>query len=217
VKKTLIATAFASTMVALLTSPAWAGRPLSVDDANTNDKGAGHVETWIAREPGKTNTANLAPVYAPIEGLELGALFSRDTSNSANLTALQGKWRITPSQARGCNLAATLGALHVSHQGGNGSYLNGIYSCNGNAFGNVHMNLGLLKVKGDSTRLTWGAALEHEMGSVTPHIELFGVEGSKPTLQIGARTQLSKALQLDGTVGRNQSDTVLSLGVKFQF
>ena len=190
--------------MALSLGNVWAGRPLSVDDANTNDKGAGHLETWVTRESGKTNTVNFAPAFAPVEGLELGALFSKDTTNRTNLTALQAKWRITPAQEKACNAAAVLGALHESHGGGNATYLNGIYSCNGNAFGNVHLNLGLVKAQGTSAHLSWGVALEREMGTVTPHIELFGIDdGSKPTLQIGARTQLSKTIQLDGTIGRN--------------
>ena len=41
--------------LALLCTPAWAGRPLSVDDANVDDKGTGHVEAWFARGAGSTN------------------------------------------------------------------------------------------------------------------------------------------------------------------
>jgi hypothetical protein len=36
-----------------------AGRPLGVDDASVNDKGAGHVEAWVARDSAKNTVVNL--------------------------------------------------------------------------------------------------------------------------------------------------------------
>jgi hypothetical protein len=216
-KKSLLPVVMLGTMLGLGFSSAWAGRPLTVDDANVNDKGAGHVETWAARESGKVNTLNIAPAYAPIDGLELGALLSRDTTSKTNLSAIQAKWRITPSQEKGCNTGAVLGVAHESNGGGNLTYLNGLFSCNGNALGNVHLNLGMAKAKDISAKLTWGAAIEHELAAVTPHIEVFGGEGQKPTYQAGVRGQLTKTLQLDGNVGRTQGETLYSVGLKFQF
>jgi hypothetical protein len=52
---------------------------------------------------------------------------------------------------------------------------------------------------------------------VTPHIEWFGTQGSKPTLGAGLRGQLTDELQLDGSVGRSEGETIYSLGVKFTF
>lgn len=216
-KKSVWAASLLGAMVSLSLGNAWAGRPLTVDDANTNDKGAGHVEVWAAREEAKVNTVNIAPAFAPLEGVELGALLSRDTTNQLNMSAVQAKWRITPSQEKGCNVAAVLGLAHESNGGGNASYVNGILSCNGNALGNVHFNLGALKAKGVSAVGTWGVALEREMGAVTPHIELFGAEHQKPTVQVGLRGQLTKTIQLDGTVGRSNGESLYSVGMKFQF
>ena len=85
--------------LALLGSTAsWAGRPLSVDDANVNESGAGHVEMWVSREAAKGNLYNIAPAYAVADGVEIGALLSRDSAAQETLTALQAKWRITASQ-----------------------------------------------------------------------------------------------------------------------
>jgi hypothetical protein len=216
-KKSILQLCIFSAIMSLCVCNAWAGRPLAVDDANTNDKGAGHIEVWTAREEGKVNTANIAPAFAPLEGVELGALLSRDTTNQLNMSAVQAKWRITPSQEKGCNVAAVLGLAHESNGGGNASYVNGILSCNGNALGNMHFNLGALKAKGVSAAGTWGVALEREMGAVTPHVEFFGAEHQKPTVQVGLRGQLTKTIQLDGTVGRSNGDNLYSLGMKFQF
>lgn len=196
---------------------AWAGRPLSVDDAGVNDKGAGHVELWMSRTAGKVNTLNVAPAFAPIDNLELAAVLSRDTTNRATLSAIQAKWRITPSQEKGCNVAASLGFAHVNGGGGNATNVNSIFSCNGTALGNVHLNLGGSKPSGASLNGTWGVALEKELGGLTPHVEWFGAEGAKPTLQLGARTEISKGIQLDGTIGRTAGETLYSLGFKIQF
>ena len=55
------------------------------------------------------------------------------------------------------------------------------------------------------------------MASWTPHAEVFGAQGSKATAQVGVRTQLTKELQLDGNVSRNNGQTAHSIGVKYQF
>lgn len=216
-KKSLFPVVVVGTMLSLFNAASWAGRPLTVDDANVNDKGAGQVEAWGAREGGKTSTWNLAPAYAPIDGLELGALLSRDATNRTNLSAVQAKWRITPSQEKGCNTGAVLGAAHESHGGGDLTYLNGLFTCNGNLLGNVHFNLGMVKARRISAKLTWGAAIEREWGAVTPHAEVFGGQDQKPTYQAGVRGQLTKTIQWDGTLGRTQSQTVYSAGLKYQF
>ncbi len=200
-----------------ITTSAHAGRPVAVDDANVNDKGAGHVEAWVARDTSKSNVLNLAPAYAPIDGLEISGVLSRDTTNRVNAQSVQAKWRITPSKEKGCNLAAVLGATHLSGGGGNATYVSGNLSCIGLGPVNVHANLGATKPKSVSAIGTWGVAAELPMASWTPHVEVFGAEGSKATGQLGARTQLTKELQLDGNVSRNDGQTAYSLGVKYQF
>lgn len=202
-------------VIGMVTS-AQAGRPLAVDDANVNDKGAGHVEAWVARDASKSNALNLAPAYAPIDGLEVSGVLSRDTTNRVNAQSLQAKWRITPSKENGCNVAAVLGASRVSG-GGNATYVSGNLSCNGLGPVNVHANLGANKAKRVSTVGTWGVAAELPMASWTPHAEVFGAQGSKATAQVGVRTQLTKELQLDGNVSRNNGQTAHSIGVKYQF
>ena len=203
---------------AILAGPAHAGRPLSVDDAGTNAKGEGHVEVWAARAD-RATAWNLSPAYALADGLELSALLSRDATNKINGSAIQLKWLITPSRDAGCNVGMGGGGSRASGQvaSANAGFVNGILSCNGTPLGNAHVNLGSVKVSGASASTTWGIALEREVGPVTAHVEWFGIEGSKPTLQLGARGDIARNLQLDGTVGRNNGESVYSLGVKFRF
>lgn len=193
-----------------------AGRPLTVDDANTDDAGTGHVEGWYARQPGRAHTWTVAPAYAPVDGLELGVSVTRDPTAASTSQALQAKWRITPSQEAGCNTAAVLGATQTRGQGGTTPYLNGLLTCN-STWGATHVNLGGQRPSGGPGVATWGLAHEREFGAATLHAEAFGQRLAKPTVQVGARSNLTHRLQLDATVGRSKRETLVSVGLKQSF
>lgn len=206
---------FPAAACALLCTAAWAGRPLTVDDANVDDAGHGHVEAWAARAPG-AKAYNLAPAYAPVDGVELGALLARDTAAATSLRGLQAKWRITPSQENGCNAGAVLGWSRETASPHTAS-LNGLLTCRSAQRGNVHMNLGAMKAAGTTARANWGVAFERDLESVTPSIEWFGGQGAKRTLQAGLRGNIASNLQLDGSVGRRGRAMLYTLGTKLQF
>jgi len=201
----------------LWASQAQAGRPLAVDDANVNEKGAGQVEFWVARDSDKVDTWNVAPAFAPVEGVEIGVSYAKARKQGNAEQAIQAKWRITPSQENGCNVASTLGSVHEKSVGSS-PFLVGILTCN-SAMGSVHVNLTHHKPKDEKSFNSWGVAFEREVGAVTPHIEFFGDQGGKPTVQFGAKTEIAEGLQLDGTVGRDRQNrsNVFSLGIKYSF
>ncbi|MBA4329598.1 MAG: hypothetical protein C0428_15325 [Polaromonas sp.] len=193
-----------------------AGRPLSVDDANTDDAGSGHVEGWYARQAGGVNSWTIAPAFAPLDGLELGASLTRDLTAASISQSLQAKWRITPSQENGCNSATVLGASQTRGQSGTTPYLNGMLTCN-SLLGSTHFNLGAQRAPGGPGVGTWGLAHERAWGAATVHAEAFGQRMVKPTFQIGARKGLGPALQLDATLGRNNHRYLFSVGLKQSF
>jgi hypothetical protein len=201
-----------------LAGAALAGRPLTVDDAGTNAAGEGHVEVWMARAK-EARSWNISPAYALRDGLEISALLSREKPDKLTTTAIQLKFLLSPSKEDGCNFGVGVGVAHASAAGDSedGSFINGIASCNGTPLGNVHLNLGYTKPSSAKGVKSWGVALEHEMGAVTPHIEYFGVEHSKPVVQLGLRGDVARNMQLDGTVGRSDGVTAYSVGVKFKF
>jgi hypothetical protein len=201
-----------------LAGAALAGRPLTVDDAGTNAAGEGHVEVWMARAE-EARSWNISPAYALRDGLEISALLSREKPDKLTTTALQLKYLFSPSKEDGCNFGAAVGVAHARAAGDSedGSFINGIASCNGTRLGNVHFNLGYTKPSSAKGVKSWGVALEHEMGAVTPHVEYFGVEHNKPVVQLGLRGDVAKNVQLDGTVGRSDGITAYSVGVKFKF
>ena len=166
--------------------------------------------------PGKVNTWNVSPAYSPIKDVELAALLTRDTTDTLTMTAAQVKWRITPSKPDGCNLGLVAGVSHTNRGGGNMPYLNGLATCNHKG-GALHVNLGLSRSDGGPTLTNWGAAYERELGPVTAHAEVFGQEHGKPTTQVGLRKDVVPGLQLDGTIGRSDGDTVFSVGMKKSF
>lgn len=201
----------------ILSTSAHAGRPLAVDDAIVNEKGKGHVEVWVVRDSDKVNTWNLAPAFAPVEGVEIGAGYAKARKGGEAVQAIQAKWRITPSQENGCNVAATLGSAHEKSVGSS-PYLVGIMTCN-TALGSMHVNLTRHNPKDEKNYNSWGVAFERPMGSFTPHIEAFADQGAKITLQFGVKTEIAEGWQLDATVGRDRQNTanVFSLGFKYSF
>ncbi len=198
---------------ALLTSPAHAGRPLVVDDADVAEAGTGHVEAWYGRLTGRTHTWNVAPVYVVVDGLELGAALTRDTTTPTTGSALQAKWRITPVLEHGCNLGASVGASHASNGGGNATFVNAIGTCNSD-FGALHLNLGGNRASHGPTLGTWGVAVERAFDRITANLEAFGQRRSKPGFQAGLRTDIAPGLQIDGSIGRQERDTLFSVGFK---
>ena len=204
------------TLALLAGSQCLAGRPLAVDDANVNEVGSGHVEAWYARQPGGADVWTVAPAYGLTEGMEIAASWSRDASNQVNTTALQAKFRLTPSLKDGCNVGAAIGASRPNDGSGNTPFINGLLTCNMDA-GSLHLNLGANRPPDGPTLNTWGLAFEREFGAMTAHVEYFGQEQSSPTFQLGLRTELVKNVQIDGTVGHSSGDALFSLGLKFQF
>jgi hypothetical protein len=215
--KSKIAAPFLFTLAALATTASFAGRPLAVDDANTDDAGTGHVEAWYARQPSSTDTYTIAPAYGIVDGIELDAAISRDQTNNLNTTMVQAKFRLTAPKKDGCNVAATVGMQQPDNGTGSTPYLNGILTCNMDDTGSVHVNLGANRAPGGPTLNTWGLAFEREFGSLTGHAEYFGQERGAPTFQLGLRTMVLKNLQVDGSIGTTGGETLYSVGVKFMF
>lgn len=183
--------------VLLMSSNSFAGRPLSVDDANTNDPGNGHVEAWYA-EPGEgAKVWTIAPAYGIADGVEIGAALARETESKTSATALQIKLRLTESRKDGCNVGATLGVAHSNGGGGTDPYVNGLLTCYiEHLHAALHANLGAVKTADGPTLRTWGVAFEHELGGeAAAHVEYFGQEQAKPTFQFGLRKEVVKTFR----------------------
>ncbi|QTD45459.1 hypothetical protein [Ottowia testudinis] len=194
---------------------AQAGRPLMVDDAGVNEAGAGHIESWFERGPGGQRAWTVAPVYAPVAGLELGAAFARDTTERRNSLRLQAKLQFTAPADDRCYHAAVLGLAHTQGRG-NTPGINLVMSCPF-APGTVHFNLGAAKPAHQPSAVFVGAAWEQELGWATGHVEWIATQRDKPIFNLGLRREIAKGLQLDGSLGRQAGRTLFSVGLKQQF
>lgn len=197
------------------TSSAHAGRPLTVDDANVDTVGDGHIEVWWEGLRGQRGSLYAAPAYTPMEGLELGVVLARDLHERQTLQGLQVKWLFTAALTQGCNTAATAGATRRSpgpaQNGGSTVALNLIGTC-AMEWGVANANAGMQREPTLPWRATWGLSVEHSLGAVTPHLEAFGTQHNPPVVQAGARWEWTQGYQLDATLGRQQRRTLLSLG-----
>lgn len=193
-----------------------AGRPLTVDDASVNDVGEGHVEGWWTRAPDGSRNWTVAPAYAPIQNVELGAGMAREQKTGLETLNIQAKFRISPSQENGCNMGAVLGTARTTGETSKG-YVNALFTCNHATLGSLHTNLGALGFSSSQRIGTWGLAWERAYGDVTAHVEVYGQQHDKPTWATGLRTNILSKLQLDGSVGRQAGQTLVTLGTKWMF
>jgi hypothetical protein len=196
--------------------PSFAGRPLTVDDANVNDTGDGHVEAWWTRSPNGVRSWTVAPAYAPVDNIELGAGIAREQFSGIQTQNIQAKFRLSPTQENGCNFGAVTGYARVDGQSSQ-PYVNGLFSCNHPSMGSLHTNLGALNFSSSQRVRTWGVAWERTYGEVTVHIEKFGMEHEKPTTAVGLRFNVMEDLQLDTSVGRTNKNNIFTLGFKWMF
>ena len=193
---------------------AGAGRPLLVDDAATNAAGHGHIESWYDSQE---RVFNVAPAYAPIEDLELGAAFAKSNASGETSYSFQAKKLFTSPQDNGCNTGATLGRTSVQNDSNYTLYGWGILSCNSPQWGTVHLNMGLIKERDFTSKQLAGVAFEYPLANFTPHAEWTRLEGEKNITAIGARTELLKDVQLDGSYRVQDKTNYWTLGVKWQF
>ena len=193
-----------------------AGRPLSVDDANVNDVGEGHVEGWWTRGPSGARSWTIAPAYSPVQNVELGAGLAREQKTGLETQNIQAKFRITPSQENGCNAGAVIGTARTTGDVSKG-YVNALFSCNHARLGSLHTNFGALDFSNTQRIGTWGLAWERAYGDVTAHVEVYGQQHDKPTWATGLRTNILPKLQLDGSVGRQAGQNLVTIGTKWMF
>lgn len=198
----------------VLPAVAGAGRPLLVDDAATNAAGHGHIESWYYTQE---RTFNIAPAYAPIDDLELGAAYAKSNAIGKTSYSFQAKKLFTSPQDNGCNTGGTLGRTSVQNDSNYTLYGWGILSCHSPQWGTVHLNVGLIKEQDSTSKQLTGLAFEYPLPNFTPHAEWTSLEGEKNIAAIGARTELLKDTQLDGSYRVQDKTDYWTLGVKWQF
>ena len=158
----------------------------------------------------------VAPAYAPIQNVELGAGIAREQKTGLETLNVQAKFRITESQENGCHVGAVLGAARTTGESSMG-YVNALLTCNHPTLGSLHTNLGALDFSSRQRVGTWGVAWERAYGEITAHVEVYGQQHDKPTWATGLRTNILPKLQLDASVGRQAGQNLVTIGSKWMF
>ena len=220
--------AAAALVAGLAAVPAFAGRPLTTDDAAiVEDKGC-QLETWVDRSRSAT-IGWAAPACNFGWGLEWQAGFARvrETGESFSDQYLQLKKMLRdPTEASPWGVAVTLGANRHSragsYDGWDNPYVLVPVTVTSGAF-TLHVQPGWARDRArDRDVVAWGVAGEYDINErVTIVAEVFGENARNPFLRAGFRWTLIKDhLSLDLTQvvrsGGERADRFTSLGVAIQ-
>jgi hypothetical protein len=202
--------------ISLFSVSAQAGRPLSVDDANVNDQGVAHVETFWSRAADGSRTLTIAPTYSPLPGLDLIVADARTLSGGAHSQTLQAKMQVTSPKDNSCHFAWVLGATQWQKGEGQKSFVSANSTCD-MGVGALHASMVSSRDGQGRDTPSLGVAWEQSFGAWTGHIESVAQRASKPMVGIGARTDVMPGFQVDGTLGRLGGKAMFSLGTKITF
>lgn len=200
----------------LFSVSALAGRPLSVDDANVNDKGVAHVETFWSRAADGSRSLTIAPTYSPLPGLDLIVADARTLSGGAHSQTLQAKMQVTSPKDNSCHFAWVVGATQWQKGDGQKSFVSANSSCD-MGVGALHASVVSNRDAEGRDTPSFGIAWEQSFGAWTGHIESIAQRAAKPMVGIGARTDVMPGFQVDGTLGRVGGKAMFSLGTKITF
>jgi len=216
-----------------ISMPAFAEGPMATDDAGTLDVGGMKVEAVLGRVD-KARSAELGFGYGPIENVELGLAFARETDRTDDPSAkLRGtgigiKW-IPIQNDKGWSLGASFGygKTRINDRFNAEKFTEKEYSFAGLASyrlenGQVlHMNLGgaRVKVQGESETLgNWGIGYEIPlMEKLQLTLEAFGEEHAGPDKAIGLRYEILEGLKVYASIGRGNDRSFGNLGVAWEF
>ena len=207
---------------------AWAGRPLTVEDADVVEEGGCQLEAWIDRSREAT-TAWAVPACNFFLNTEVQAGFARSSSSLSD-AYVQAKTRVSEvSEEHPWGTAvvvrATRKPLNEVHRGYDNPYVIAVVT---RAIGDgpllVHGNVGWGRDREAARDTTqWGLAAESPVGGSPLAVlgEVFGENSERPFWRLGVRwTAVPKYLDIDLTYltrsGANPAERFVSLGFTWQ-
>jgi hypothetical protein len=202
-------------------SSAFAGRPMTTDDAALlSDKGC-QVESWVERAESQTGYWML-PACNVGGNLELTLGGARIVGNgrTQNLTVVQGKTLFKPLSTDGWGFGMAVGSQSdAEHAADDNVFVNLPLSF---SFHDdrvlLHINAGWLHPRAGGDLATWGIGTEWQWSERSAiAMEAFRQDAGKPSWQFSARHQLSERLQIDASYGdrfaRGQGGRLVSIGI----
>ncbi len=224
-------------VIASTVSPAFAEAPMHVDDAGTLGRGGMKIEGVYSRES-KTRGAELGFGYGPIENVEIGLTFARETDRAEDpSTKVRGvgigiKW-IPIQNDTGWSLGMSFGydraRAHIrsaippdpERETEKAYSLVGLASYRFESGQVLHMNLGSTRVKvgGETDTVAgWGIGFEQPlMANLKLTAEVFGEEGSSPDKSLGLRYEVFEGFKISGAIGRGNDRGFGQIGFAWEF
>ncbi|MFT3717437.1 hypothetical protein [Pseudorhodoferax sp.] len=212
-------------VLAVISMPVLAERPMVVDDAGTLKRGGAKVEFGWSRDDSLKGFEG-AVGYGPIDNVELEFGFGRakDRNESPSIT-VRGmgaavKWVPLRSETGlSAGLKYEYGRERVSGEGtSHANALAGLATWSFEAGPRVHLNLGREWVRDDGHIDFWGVGADFPLTvrwQLT--IETFGEKHAGPDRQIGLRYEIFKGFKVSGAVGRGNDRTIANVGVAWEF
>lgn len=212
-------------------APAFAERPMVVDDAGAIAQGDGKVEAGWSRDD-ELRGWDLAVGYAPIDNVELEIAFtrSRDRSTSPQTefeaTGLAAKWiPVHAETGLSAGFKADVATGELDDQLGTvvkpkAHALTGLATW---AFASgqlLHANLGRAWEKVDDVSEginNWGLGVEQPLTEgLVLTLETFGNEHERPDRQLGVRWEVA-GLKLSAAAGRGNDRSFAQAGLAWEF
>ena len=218
----------AAFLLAGLSLPAIAARPLATEDASVLEGKRCQLESWIDRSRVETQTW-FVPACNFGANVEWQAGFARGHAEGASRFAeayAQAKSAWGSLEGDGFAFGAVAGVIRrpmaETARGWENPYLIALFSRKlGSTF--VHVNAGWSRDRDErKDSATWGVALESSVsGAITLLGEAYGADREKPFLRAGIRyTAIAGLLDLDASIvsrpGGDRSDRLISIGFLVQ-
>lgn len=216
----------------LALNPAWAERPMAVDDAGTLPLGGTKIEFGWARDD-EARGLEGALGHSPLDGLELELNYARahdhafDSRATARGVGFAAKW--VPLQS---DVGLSLGlkyayghemfdAKHLPRERAFGNGLRGLASWRWESGQVVHLNIGRewARVRGDTAAVnTWGIGGEQPLlENLKLTLEAFGDSDSRPDRALGLRYEVFSGFKVSGALGRGNDHSFANTGVAWEF
>ncbi len=222
-KKTLLAT-----LALLAALPAFAGRPLSTEDAATLGDKACQLETWVDRTRGNVTDLNVVPACSTFDTeFQFGAIRSREAGlTSTTGTFFQAKYAFKSIDDGPWGVGLVLGAARSLNREEKNNW-GDPYLIVPVSFGFgedkdsrllVHLNIGATRARDESRNLTlWGVAFEKPLTEkFTVLGEVYGENAKNPYIRFGGRYTLFDKFDVDLTYvtrsGGVKEDRFFSVG-----
>lgn len=214
-----------ATLSLCCTVPAFAERPMAVDDAGTLERGGAKLEFGWSRDDAVRGYEGAAG-FGPIDNLEVevgfGRAKDRDADPDAKIRAVGAAVKWVPLQSEtglSAGLKYEYGREKVSGEGT--ARANSLAALATWAFEQgprVHVNLGREWVHNDENADFWGIGLDVPVTDRLDVVaETFGAEHSGPDRQVGLRYTIVDGLKVSGAVGRGNDRTIANMGVAWEF